>query len=73
MIRCRLLDHRWCFDVEDRDVVWTCGRCGAPGGRRRYPDERTARRHALVFERARPKPPAPFLAAFGGLLPRGPR
>jgi hypothetical protein len=68
--RCRLLGHRWSFGVEGSDVVWTCTRCHDAGGRRRYPDERQARFHAAYFDHAAPKPPGPFLAAFGGLVPR---
>ena len=40
------------------------------GGRRRYPDDAKARRHAVYLNRARPKSPGVFLAAFGGMLPR---
>jgi hypothetical protein len=70
MRRCRLLGHRWRFGVEGREVIWACERCGAAGGRRAYADAREARYHAAYFDRARPKPPGPFLAAFGGLMPR---
>jgi hypothetical protein len=69
MRRCRLLGHRWRFGVDGRDVVWACERCEQAGGRRSYADAREARYHAAYFDRARPKPPAPFLAAFGGLMP----
>jgi hypothetical protein len=69
-MRCRLFGHDWSFGTKGREVMWDCARCGRHGGRRLYADAREAHRHAMVFERSRPKPPGVFLAAFGGLLAR---
>ncbi len=70
LLRCRLLGHRWDFFTERRDVVWSCLRCADAGGRRTYPDARQARYHAAYFNRARPKPPTPFIAPMAGVMAR---
>jgi hypothetical protein len=50
MLRCRALGHRFRFSSEGETMRWTCDRCGAVGGEKRYPTAREAARYASAFD-----------------------
>lgn len=51
MLRCRLLGHRFRFLSERETMRWTCERCGAVGGEKRYPSAEQAARYARALDR----------------------
>jgi hypothetical protein len=51
VLRCRVLGHRFRFDVDGPVLRWTCQRgCGASGAKT-YPSPERARRYAAAFDR----------------------
>ena len=51
MVACRVLGHRYRFDVDGRTMRWTCERnCGALG-EKIYATPADARRYASAFDR----------------------
>jgi hypothetical protein len=51
MLRCRAIGHRYRFTSEGDTMRWACGRCGAPGGEKRYPSAERAAFYAGAFDR----------------------
>jgi hypothetical protein len=68
-LACRVLGHDHDFRADGPVVRWSCARCGAPGGEKRYGSEAEAARFAAAFDR-RPRGPAAVLAALGGRVDR---
>jgi hypothetical protein len=50
MLRCRMLGHRFRFSSEGQTMRWSCERCGAPGGEKRYPTAEQAAHFAHAFD-----------------------
>jgi hypothetical protein len=50
-LACRVIGHRYRFAAEGETMRWTCGRCGAAGGEKRYASAAEARRFARAFDR----------------------
>jgi hypothetical protein len=48
---CRALGHRYRFRAEGPTMTWTCERCGAVGGTKRYASPADAERYAKAFDR----------------------
>jgi hypothetical protein len=48
---CSLLGHRYRFRAEGATMRWTCQRCGAVGGSKRYGSAEEAARYASAFDR----------------------
>jgi hypothetical protein len=51
MVRCAMLGHRYRFTATGETMTWSCGRCGHPGGSKRYPTPDDAARYAMAFDR----------------------
>ena len=51
MVKCRVFGHRYRFTAADRDLSWSCSRCGSPGGVKRYDTAEDAERYATAFNR----------------------
>jgi hypothetical protein len=51
MLRCRALGHRYRFTSDGDTMRWSCERCGAGGGEKRYPDAERAAFYARAFDR----------------------
>lgn len=72
-LTCRVLGHRWVFDVAGDTVVWECGRgCAGVGGSRQYDSPQQAGRRAALLNRGAPQPPTGLLSALGGTVHREP-
>jgi hypothetical protein len=66
---CRVVGHRWTFEVEDSDLVWGCERGCGEAGRREYATPQEALRYAAALNRGGPGA-GRTLAMFGGVIPR---
>jgi hypothetical protein len=51
MVRCRILGHRFRFTAAGAEMRWTCIRCAAEGGAKRYETPGQAQRYAAAFNR----------------------
>jgi hypothetical protein len=51
VLRCTVFGHRYRFSSDDRKMRWTCERCGAAGGEKRYGSAAEAARFASAFDR----------------------
>lgn len=51
MLRCRVAGHRYRFRAEGPAMRWTCERCGAVGGSKRYASAAEAASYAAAFDR----------------------
>lgn len=50
MTFCRLLGHRYRFRAEGTAMLWSCERCGSPGGVKDYATADEARRYAAALD-----------------------
>lgn len=51
MLACRLFGHRYRFRAEGTAMSWSCQRCGAIGGIKRYDTTTAAERYARALDR----------------------